>query len=164
VPRWGRLSLSRQLGGAQPAPFRLQRGLIFLSLSLSLSRALPTRCRVGRESAAILYIVKTFTISLGTFIIPQLNLPCFAAERYPAVALIYHLKPLDPETISTFPPTADRAGRIPRVVSSVVTRSHFPISSRGRERSLRALIKASLGRYAENAESTESTSRAAQAG
>jgi len=49
---------------------------------------------VPRESAAILYIAKSFTISLGTFIIPQLNPPCFAAKRYRGrFNLSFHFSP-----------------------------------------------------------------------
>lgn len=63
---------------------------------------------VPRESAAILYIAKSFTISLGTFIIPQLNPPCFAAERYRGrFNLSFHFSP-------------DYRGAFPRLVPNVL--------------------------------------------
>lgn len=95
--RWGKALFISSSRRPSRLPFRLER-TDPLRLSFSLSLLLST---VPRESAAILYIAKSFTISLGTFIILQLNLPCFAAERYPAVGLIYHFT--SRPTISTFP-------------------------------------------------------------
>lgn len=101
--------------------------LLFLSLSLSLrltlffSRSLALS--LSRESAAILYIAKSFTISLGTFIIPQLNPPCFVAERYCGrFNLSFHLAPDYPPDY-TIPTTLLFPLPPPRLVQNVLLRS-----------------------------------------
>lgn len=93
----------------------------FLSPSLFFSRSLALS--LSHESAAILYIAKSFTISLGTFIIPQLNPPCFVAERYRGrFNLSFHLAPDYPPDY-TIPTTLLFPLPPPRLVQNVLLRS-----------------------------------------
>lgn len=139
----------------KPAPISrhsTSRGLTLCSLTFFLSRA-PCLSTVPRQSAAILYIAKSFTISLGTFIILQLNLPCFAAGALPRgrFNLSFHLSPgyldfssaRDRPFSPRFVPRSSSQGK--SRILSVVTRSYFPIRPAGESllpAGMRGLIRA----------------------